>query len=295
MNQRTLVTSLLRLLLALLVPWLAMAARTAAAAETVTYYYTNPQGTVLATADAAGNLLTTTDYRPYGAQVMGAPSAGPGYTGHVGDPDSGLVYMQARYYEPTTGRFLSTDPVNPEAGSIYTFSRYAYTQNNPINRTDPDGRCAEDACIIEGGVAVSAGVIYVGAAALVAAGVCVEACGKIQNAIGNTAKSVYDHIVESRSKPPPPLPEADGAPHSVLDGKGGYTTYPSGKPTQGKQYRPTGKPHGNIPRPNVKEWEPNIAPDGTEHGGAGKVRPPRADEIPSPPPQAPPPQKTEEG
>ncbi|WP_425502759.1 RHS repeat-associated core domain-containing protein [Pinirhizobacter soli] len=32
---------------------------------------------------------------------------GPSYTGHVADTDSGLVYMQARYYEPQLGRFLS--------------------------------------------------------------------------------------------------------------------------------------------------------------------------------------------
>jgi len=113
------------------------------AAETVTYYYTSPQGTVLATTDAVGNVLSTADYRPYGAQVLGIAEAGPGYTGHVTDPDSGLTYMQARYYDPATGRFLSADPVGPSPSNLFSFNRYDYANNNPVNHTDPDGRCSD--------------------------------------------------------------------------------------------------------------------------------------------------------
>lgn len=110
------------------------------AAETVTYYYTNQQGTPLATADASGNILTTSDYRPYGGQVLGSPAGGPGYTGHVNDPDSGLVYMQARYYDPVVGRFLGVDLNFLKAGDISTFNRFAYADENPISNIDPDGR-----------------------------------------------------------------------------------------------------------------------------------------------------------
>ncbi|MDF4005049.1 RHS repeat-associated core domain-containing protein [Luteibacter sp. PPL552] len=111
-----------------------------ARAETVTYYYTNQQGTVLAIADASGNILSTADYRPYGVQTLGTAEAGPGYTGHVNDPGSGLVYMQARYYDPVVGRFLSIDPKAASAGSNIAFSRYAYSGNNPVGNVDPDGR-----------------------------------------------------------------------------------------------------------------------------------------------------------
>lgn len=109
-------------------------------AETVTYYYTDPQGTVLATTDATGNVISRTDYRPYGMAALGTPVSGPGYTGHVNDMDSGLVYMQARYYDPGIGRFLSTDPVSVEADSTAQFNRYSYASNNPISNVDPDGR-----------------------------------------------------------------------------------------------------------------------------------------------------------
>lgn len=106
----------------------------------VTYVYTDPQGTPLAEADANGNITATFDYKPYGSQALGSPPAGPGYTGHVNDPDTGLVYMQARYHDPGRGGFLSVDPVAPTPGNIYSFNRYGYASNNPIMNIDPDGR-----------------------------------------------------------------------------------------------------------------------------------------------------------
>lgn len=121
---------------------LLMAATPAWAGETVTYMYTNAQGTVVAEADAQGNVTYMAVYRPYGKQQIGVPQAEPGYTGHVNDPDTGLVYMQARYYDPETGRFLSVDPVTPAPGNFFNFNRYDYANNNPIRNTDPDGRDA---------------------------------------------------------------------------------------------------------------------------------------------------------
>jgi RHS repeat-associated protein len=127
-------------------------------AGTVTYYYTDPQGTVLAKADAQGVIVARYDYAPYGTSApnLDAAPAGPGYTGHVNDPDTGLVYMQARYYDPAVGRFLSGDPVGPSPGNTFNFNRYDYTNNNPINHTDPDGR-APDTDFGLGAMAVSAG------------------------------------------------------------------------------------------------------------------------------------------
>ena len=104
------------------------------------YYYTDPQGTVLAKADATGNIVEMSDYRPYGARALGAAANAPGYTGHVNDADSGLVYMQARYYDPLVGHFISADPVRPVPGNLFGFSRYLYTNDNPVRNTDPDGR-----------------------------------------------------------------------------------------------------------------------------------------------------------
>ncbi len=120
----------------------------AAHAGTVTYVYSDPQGTPLAEADARGTITATFDYRPYGGQALGAAPNGPGYTGHVNDPETGFVYMQARYYDPSTGRFLSTDPIKPVSGDLFNLNRYDYASNNPIVNTDPSGEatCADKAC-----------------------------------------------------------------------------------------------------------------------------------------------------
>jgi RHS repeat-associated protein len=120
--------------------WLVTLLSGVAHANTVTYVYTDPQGTPLAEANASGTITATYDYAPYGSQAMGAAHDGPGYTGHVNDADTGLVYMQARYYDPVVGRFVSTDPVGPSAGNVFNFNRYAYANNNPIANTDPTGR-----------------------------------------------------------------------------------------------------------------------------------------------------------
>lgn len=110
------------------------------AQDTVTYVYTDPNGTPLAEADAHGNITKTYDYTPYGTVALGSSPNGPGYTGHVNDPETNLVYMQARYYDPASGHFLSTDPKGPTAGNTFKFNRYAYADNNPVVNIDPDGR-----------------------------------------------------------------------------------------------------------------------------------------------------------
>lgn len=125
--------------LKILVTMAAFVSVAAQAAETVTYYYTSPQGTVLAKTDAAGNVISNTDYRPYGAQALGTPEGGPGYGGHVNDTDTGLLYVQARYYDAETGRFYSSDPVAVTAGDLFLFNRYSYANGNPVAYTDPTG------------------------------------------------------------------------------------------------------------------------------------------------------------
>jgi RHS repeat-associated protein len=109
------------------------------AAETVTYYLTDAQGSVIMTEDAQGTTTGEYDYRPYGAAQPGPAAPGPGYTGHVQDPDTGLVYMQQRYYDPDVGQFQSVDPIGPAPGNISNFNRYAYANNSPVMLVDPTG------------------------------------------------------------------------------------------------------------------------------------------------------------
>ncbi|WP_233842209.1 RHS repeat-associated core domain-containing protein [Dyella sp. 2HG41-7] len=118
-------------------------------AGTITYVYTDQQGTPLAETDASGNITATFEYTPYGTfapngtSSPGADPNGPGYTGHVNDPETNLVYMQARYYDPATGRFLSVDPIGLSSQTSFEIARYTYAGNNPIGNSDPTGAFTE--------------------------------------------------------------------------------------------------------------------------------------------------------
>jgi RHS repeat-associated protein len=91
---------------------------------------------------------------------------GPGYTGHVTDAATGLVYMQQRYYDPLCGCFLSTDPVTALKG---TFNRYWYANNEPYKFIDPDGRVAQLIKDADGNVTLQIKVKFVGPGATKAA------------------------------------------------------------------------------------------------------------------------------
>lgn len=119
-----------------------MVAPAVCAQSATTYIYTDSQGTPMAEADTQGQVVREFDYAPYGMQVRGAPASGPGYTSHVADPETQLVYMQQRYYDPGAARFLTVDPVTGLDGKDWRhFGRYAYAYDNPYRFDDPDGRC----------------------------------------------------------------------------------------------------------------------------------------------------------
>lgn len=61
------------------------------------------------------------------------------YTGQQSDADSGLLYLRARYYEPSTGRFISQDLYKGDHKDPATLNLYVYCKNNPIKSVDPSG------------------------------------------------------------------------------------------------------------------------------------------------------------
>jgi RHS repeat-associated protein len=115
----------------------------------VSYPLTDPLGSPVRRTRWDGALIDKTLYEPYGKTVDGLPGyAEPrlfGYTGHVSDKETGLTYMQQRYYDPIAGRFLSVDPVTTSANDGSYFNRYVYAANNPYKYKDPDGRAFETA------------------------------------------------------------------------------------------------------------------------------------------------------
>ena len=102
-------------------------------------------GSVRQLADARGELVQKQTYSPFGMLVdsEGDASTSQHYTGEYQEADTGLVYLRARWYDPSTGRFLSRDPFPGLAALPQTQHPYVYVGNNPINLTDPSGEYVE--------------------------------------------------------------------------------------------------------------------------------------------------------
>ena len=61
------------------------------------------------------------------------------YTGGIYDESTGLYYLNARYYDPENGRFLTEDTYRGEVNDPDTLHLYVYCANDPINYVDPSG------------------------------------------------------------------------------------------------------------------------------------------------------------
>ncbi len=86
---------------------------------------------------SAGQQLERANYRPYGQQFPGL-SQSKGWINQKFDPETGLQYLHARYYDPVIGLFLTPDTLDPTEAGVGT-NRYAYSDGDPINKSDPNG------------------------------------------------------------------------------------------------------------------------------------------------------------
>jgi RHS repeat-associated protein len=105
------------------------------AAGNHSYHFTDGLGSVVALANASGQLTEKHAYSAYGLASATTGTAFQ-FAGRRLDPETGLYYNRARYYSPSLGRFLQTDPNGTKGG----INLYAYTANDPVNRVDPAGR-----------------------------------------------------------------------------------------------------------------------------------------------------------
>jgi RHS repeat-associated protein len=102
------------------------------------YYHADGLGSITSLSGPAGALAQTYTFDSFGKQTASSGSlTNPfRYAARESDAETGLYYYRARYYDPSTGRFLSEDPIR-YAGHAIDF--YRYSLNNPANLIDPTG------------------------------------------------------------------------------------------------------------------------------------------------------------
>jgi len=121
----------------------------------LTYLHSDHLGSVSLATTSNGNIASQQYFDAWGkVKSGGIGQTSLNYTGQRLD-GTGLLYYNARYYDPALGKFLSPDNVDDGV------NRYAYVHNNPLNKADPTGHCPW--CIIGAiGGAVIGGVADAG-------------------------------------------------------------------------------------------------------------------------------------
>lgn len=130
--------------------------------STVRHYVADALGSIVALADDSGVTKTSYVYDAFGnVTTSGEASDNPfQYTGREND-GTGLLHYRYRYYSPQMQRFVSEDPIGLAGGvNFYSYvdsvgkpqtNLYAYTDNNPVNFTDPQGLSPVNGAVGAGG------------------------------------------------------------------------------------------------------------------------------------------------
>jgi len=114
---------------------------------TLDFMLSDHLGSTSITTDSSGNVVSQLKYSPWGGvhYTSGSSLTNYTYTGQYSNmADFGLMFYNARFYDPYLGRFAQADSVVPSG--VQGYDRYAYVNNLPINNTDPTGHrnCTED-------------------------------------------------------------------------------------------------------------------------------------------------------
>ena len=125
--------------------------------STATYYYiTNLQGDVMYLVDSNGNQVAAYTYDPYGKILSATGTMAEinplRYRGYYYDSETGFYYLQSRYYDPNTCRFINADSYASTGQGLMGYNMFAYCNNNPIINADPTGHSVILTGIIVGAV-----------------------------------------------------------------------------------------------------------------------------------------------
>ena len=113
-------------------------------ATPLTYYYVlNLQGDVVGLVNANGESRAEYTYNAWG-EILTATGAMADinplrYRGYYYDSETGFYYLQSRYYDPATHRFINADSFASTGQGFLGTNMFAYCNNNPVNCADPTG------------------------------------------------------------------------------------------------------------------------------------------------------------
>ena len=148
-------------------------------------YLTNLQGDVVGIADSTGTIVVKYIYDAWGNQLSCTGSAATTlgvynplrYRGYVYDQETGLYYLQSRYYDPEIGRFINSDTLFSTGQGFLGNNMMVYCLNNPVCMMDYTG---EDAIYVVDYDTDTYGLPVVG-----------HAYVYIQDAVGNWYKTEF--------------------------------------------------------------------------------------------------------
>jgi RHS repeat-associated protein len=129
--------------------------------DTLCWLAADQHGTSSVALDSSTQAVTKRYTTPFGATRSGGTGSWPddkAFLGKTADASTGLTHIGAREYDPSTGRFISADPLL-ETDKPQTLNGYTYAANNPVSFSDPSGEqlieCAQGLIECRGGMPVT--------------------------------------------------------------------------------------------------------------------------------------------
>ena len=163
---------------------------------TMYFYVKNLQGDVIRIIDFAGTEVASYVYDAWGniKDTKGEPTIREinpiRYRSYVYDTETSLYYLQSRYYDPFTGRFLNADIYcDTNTGTSLSANMFAYCENNPVNYLDPNGYVALVDDLVYALIALSAATVAICSSSFFKKG-----WSAFCNAVGNGLSSIGNAI-----------------------------------------------------------------------------------------------------
>jgi RHS repeat-associated protein len=167
-------------------------------AWTPSFYGYDGAGSVRQLTNTAGAVTDTYEYDAFGNELnhTGTTPNNYLYRGEQYDTDLGFYYLRARYYNPSTGRFMSRDPEDGKPGNPKSLHKYLYAAGDPVNKKDPRGREAYEEYHV---TMICGGTLYCGAT-ITWTGIKIAAAWAL---IGTELGELLDFATNPEAPPPP--------------------------------------------------------------------------------------------